>query len=94
MGRRGYTCEEGDLVRDGVGDCQAERGEILLKRSRIKEREKGVGQLPECRSSPSPSHKRKYRVFVIPEQAVVCRLAGHLQLVDISTSSRYWYCLG
>ena len=45
MGGRGYTCKEGDLVGDGVGDCQAGRGETP-KRSRIEEREKG--QLPEC----------------------------------------------
>ena len=94
MGGRGYTCEEGDLVGDGVGDCQAGRGETPLKRSRIEEREKGVGRLPERRSSPSPSHERKYRVFVIPEQAVVRHLAGHPQLVNISTPSRYWHCLG
>ena len=92
MGGRGYTCEEGDLVGDGVGDCQAGRGETPLKRSRIEEREKG--QLLECRLSPSLSHDRKYRVFVIPEEAVIYRLAGHLQLVDIYTPSRYWHCLG
>ena len=61
MGGRGYTCEEGDLVGDGVGDCQAGRGETPLKRSRIEEREKGVGRLPERRSSPSPSSSRMKR---------------------------------
>ena len=74
-----------------MGDCQAGRGETP-KRSRIEEREKG--QLLECRLSPSLSHDRKYRVFVIPEEAVIYRLAGYLQLVDIYTPSWYWHCLG
>ena len=50
----------------------------MPKRSRIEEREKGVGQLSECQSSPSLSHDRKYQVFVILEEAVIHHLAEHL----------------